>query len=78
MKNKTRHHKVDLFIFWHAKCWDGEIMGVIKSYQKIDFREHNFTGLLKTPSSLSLINYFCFPIFWKKNSLLIFVFFLQV
>ena len=53
-------------------------MGVIKSYQKIDFREHNFTGLLKTPSSLSLINYLCFPIFWKKNSLLIFVFFLQV
>lgn len=41
-------------------------MVVIKSYQKIGSREHNFTGLLKTPLSLSLINYLCFPIFWKN------------
>ena len=42
-------------------------MGVIKSYQKIDFREHNFTGLLKTPLSLSLINYlYVFQFFGKK------------
>lgn len=42
-------------------------MGVIKSYQKIDFREHNFTGLLKTPLSLSLINYFMFSNFLEKK-----------
>lgn len=78
MKNKTRHHKVDLFYFLACKVLGWRNHGCDKIVSKNRFSRAQFHWVIKNAIVFVSLNYLCFPIFWKKNSLLIFVFFLQV